>query len=149
MILPIEDSKIETVTVDSSTLQTLLAVRARAYAPWSDFHVAALIECPDGSRFVGCNVETSHFKSICAEAAAISAMVAAGQRQIRRVWIVADGQACCPPCGDCRQRLFEFADPDCEVLLVDESAGSARRWRMSELLPDAFRFAAGPGKSSS
>lgn len=149
MIPLLDDSKIETVKVDSSTLQALLEVRARAYAPWSDFHVAALIECPDGSRFVGCNVETSHFKSICAEASAISAMVAAGQRRIRRVWIVADGQACCPPCGDCRQRLFEFAEPQCEVLLVNERAGTARRRTIAELLPDAFRFAPEPGESSS
>ncbi len=131
---------IETVQVDAGILQALLEVRARAYAPYSGFHVAALIECPDGSRFAGCNVETSHYKSICAEASAISAMVAAGQRQIRRVWIVADGQACCPPCGDCRQRLFEFADDATEVLLIDQSAGSAQRWSLTELLPAGFRL---------
>ena len=148
---PINDSKddskhdskhdqIESVAVDAGTLATLLQLRASAFAPYSDFHVAALIECPDGSRHGGCNVETSHYKSICAEASAISAMVAAGQRRIQRVWILADGQACCPPCGDCRQRLFEFATPGAEVLLVDEASESARRWTLEALLPAAFRL---------
>ncbi len=128
-------------SVDPAVLEILLKLRAQAYAPYSEFHVAALIECPDGSRFGGCNVETAHYKSICAEASAISAMIAAGQRQIRRVWILADGPACCPPCGDCRQRLFEFADDATEVLLVDALAGTARRRSLVELLPEGFRLA--------
>lgn len=128
------------ITVDPAVLEALRELRARAYAPYSDFHVAALIECPDGSRFGGCNVETAHYKSICAEASAISAMVAAGRQRIQRVWVLADGPPCCPPCGDCRQRLFEFAEPDCEVLLIDEAEGTARIWRLAALLPEGFRL---------
>ncbi|MFU8877975.1 MAG: cytidine deaminase [Wenzhouxiangellaceae bacterium] len=126
--------------IDQGLLETLRETRANAYAPYSGFHVAALIECPDGSHFSGCNVETAHYKSICAEASAISAMVSAGRKHLRRIWILGSGDRPCPPCGDCRQRIFEFADERTEVCIVNEADESFRRVSIGELLPEGFRL---------
>jgi len=127
---------------DRELLARLQAARANAYAPYSRFRVAAAVETGDGEMFVGCNVETAHFKSVCAEASALSAMALAGARTVRRVWILADGDAPCPPCGDCRQRLREFDDNGtAEILLLAPDGAIARRFRLAELLPHAF----GPG----
>ena len=119
-------------------LSKLREVRANAYAPYSNYKVAALIETPEGERFAGCNVEAAHYKSVCAEASAISAMIAAGQTRIRRAWILGGDDSPCPPCGDCRQRLFEFANEDTEVVLVDSHGVIHRRDLIDELLPGGF-----------
>jgi cytidine deaminase len=127
--------------IDRELLARLEDARANAYAPYSRFRVAAAIETGEGETFFGCNVETAHFKSVCAEASALSAMAVSGARTVRRVWILADGDAPCPPCGDCRQRLREFGDDRAEILLLAPDGTVARRFRLAELLPDAF----GPG----
>ncbi|GAB4169062.1 MAG: cytidine deaminase [Wenzhouxiangellaceae bacterium] len=125
--------------VPDDVLAELERVRAHAHAPYSRFQVAALIETEDGRRHVGCNVESSHYKSLCAEAAALAAMVSAGQRRFVRVWILTD-EPDCPPCGDCRQRLYEFGGPDAQVMLVDAARRIARCWSVAQLLPTAFTF---------
>lgn len=127
-------------SIDPELLAALVTTRDRAYAPYSRFHVAAAIECPDGARFLGCNVEAAHYKSVCAEASAISAMVAAGRRQVRRVTILGTGDRPCAPCGDCRQRLFEFGDADTVVVSVAASGAVLAEHRLDELLPAGFRL---------
>ncbi len=126
--------------VEPELLERLRETRANAYAPYSEFQVAALIECPDGARFAGCNVEAAHYKSICAEASAISTMIAAGRKRIRRIWVLGSGNKPCPPCGDCRQRIYEFADEQTEVRIVNEHDGSFRQYLIAELLPEGFRL---------
>lgn len=91
-----------------------------------------------GRIFVGVNVENASYpEGICAELSAVAAAVTAGQRQIAAVAVVAgDDQDVTPPCGGCRQVLFEFG-PD--MLVIAESPGGTRqRWRLSQLLPEAF-----------
>jgi homotetrameric cytidine deaminase len=124
--------------MDPELLARLKQVRERAYAPYSGFRVAAAVESEDGTIFFGCNVETAHYKSVCAEASALSAMVTAGQRRAARTWILADGDRPCPPCGDCRQRLHEFCDQSVPVYLLDATGRVARRATVGELLPGAF-----------
>jgi len=125
-------------TIDPEILTTLLATRKAAYAPYSGFQVAAVAVASDGRAFAGCNVETAHFKSVCAEASALSAMVGAGRRQLERIYILGpEGQAC-PPCGDCRQRIHEFAASDTRVVLVDESGRELQQFTVDQLLPQAF-----------
>ena len=133
-----DDPDFDLIATDPELLDALRTVRARAHAPYSDFRVAAIIDCADGSRVAGCNVETAHFKSICAEASAISAMVAGGHGGIRRVWILGSGEDWCTPCGDCRQRIAEFGDSGTDVLIVRDSDGRARRFTLDELLPERF-----------
>ncbi|AKS41350.1 phosphopentomutase [Wenzhouxiangella marina] len=136
--LPPMDAGLSFLPLAKARLEQLHKLRDRAYAPYSGFTVAALIETRNGHWFGGCNVETAHYKSVCAEASAISAMIAAGEREIRRVHILAPGGRLCAPCGDCRQRLLEFSGPDARVHLLDNHGMTIEDHAIAELLPAAF-----------
>jgi len=89
--------------------------RENAYAPYSKFKVGAAILTADGKFFGGCNVENSSYPcGTCAEAGAISDMIATGERKIAEILIVADAK-CIVPCGNCLQKIAEFADGDTVV----------------------------------
>lgn len=112
------------------------AVMANAHAPYSKFHVGAAIEADDGSVHVGCNVENASYGlTICAERMAVGAAVAAGKRKLKRVAVVTAVEPPATPCGACRQVLAEFG-LDLEVIAAGPT--SERRWRLRELLPEAF-----------
>lgn len=114
------------------------ATRDHAHAAYSGFKVGACLRGAGGGLYAGCNVENAAYpQSQCAEAGAISAMVAAGERRIVAVLVVADGPALVSPCGGCRQRLAEFAGPEVPVHLCD-LAGRRRTVTLGELLPLAF-----------
>ena len=118
------------------------AARANAYAPYSRFKVGACIRTASGNLYNGCNVENAAFpEGTCAEAGAIAAMVAAGEREIVAIAICggpADGPAKrCLPCGGCRQKLFEFAPPDGDLAIFPEP-GDDRAVMLSTLLPQPF-----------
>lgn len=114
-----------------------LAAMGRAYAPYSRFLVGAALLGSDGSIAEGCNVENASFPvGTCAERAALAAAVTRGVRSFRTIVIACSGDAPAPPCGMCRQALVEFA-PDLDVVSFTKS-GKEARWRLSELLPQAF-----------
>ena len=114
------------------------AVRRRAYAPYSRFLVGAALRAEDGSIHVGCNVENAAYpQGTCAEAGALAAMVAAGQRRVAEVVIAGDREPC-TPCGGCRQKLREFAGPDVPVRMVDAQGETLLARTLGELLPDSF-----------
>ena len=113
-------------------------VRENAYAPYSKFRVGAALETEGGAVFVGCNVENVAYpEGTCAEAGAIAAMVAAGERKIARLLVVADSPEPVTPCGGCRQKIAEFAGPDVVVTLAGLE-GPRVEMRVAELLPGAF-----------
>lgn len=115
-----------------------LAIRERAYAPYSRFQVGAVVRTPDGTLFAGCNVENIAFpEGTCAEAGAIAAMVAAGYREISEVYVVADAPQPVTPCGGCRQKLAEFGKGDVKVTMATV-AGAELTLTIAELLPGAF-----------
>jgi cytidine deaminase len=119
-------------------LEAALAARANAHAPYSGFAVGAALRAEDGRVFAGANVENAAYpQGICAEAAAIAAMVAAGGRRIAELLVVAEGPALCTPCGGCRQRLREFADGATPVH-VAAPEGVRRSFTLDELLPHSF-----------
>jgi cytidine deaminase len=111
---------------------------ARAYAPYSSFRVGACLEAASGRLYAGCNVENAAYPvSQCAEATAIGAMVAAGERRIVSVVVLTEGVLPCPPCGRCRQQLAEFAGADVPVHLCGPE-GVRLTATLGELLPRAF-----------
>jgi len=111
-----------------------MEVAGRAYAPYSRFHVGAVLVGKDGRTFAGCNVENISFGlTICAERNAVFAAVAAGCREFAKIVIVADTAVPASPCGACRQVLAEF-NPDLEVVLAN-FRGLSETFRLSELLP--------------
>ena len=114
------------------------SVWANAYAPYSKFKVGVAIKTIDGSMFSGVNVENAAYpEGTCAEAAAISAMCAAGQREIVEVYVIADCKEPVPPCGGCRQKLAEFSKPDVPVTMAT-IAGKEKTIFVSDLLPGSF-----------
>jgi cytidine deaminase len=114
------------------------AAQARAYAPYSRFRVGAAILADDGAVYPGCNVENAAYPvGACAEAGAISAMVAGGSRAIRAILVVGPGEELVTPCGACRQRIREFAAPETPVLIAGTD-GVRARFSLAELLPASF-----------
>ncbi|WP_108261053.1 cytidine deaminase [Mangrovicoccus ximenensis] len=115
-----------------------LFVRERAYAPYSGFKVGAAVKGSDGAVYRGCNVENAAYpEGTCAEAGAIAAMVAAGVTRLAEVYVIADSPRPVPPCGGCRQKIAEFADPGTPVTLATV-AGEELVTTVGELLPGAF-----------
>lgn len=126
------------MNVTSEIVTILQAAIENAYAPYSRHPVAALAVSEDGRHFVGVNVESAHYKSVCAEAAALAAMVTAGQTRLAALYIMGPGDERCPPCGDCRQRIKEFADGDTPVCLMVRNGESCETLTIDALLPHAF-----------
>lgn len=117
------------------------AARRNAYAPYSRFAVGAAIRSASGAIYSGANVENAAYPvGSCAEAGAIAAMAAAGERQIAEILIVAESAEPLMPCGACRQRIFEFAMQDTKVHSA-APAGLRKSVTFAELFPQAF----GPG----
>lgn len=115
------------------------ARRARrfAVAPYSGFKVGAALETADGLVTTGCNIENATYGlTICAERVAMFTALAAGHRRFRRVAVVADTGDPTPPCGACRQILWEFGG-DLEVILANLRRETGRH-RLSDLLPLPF-----------
>jgi len=120
-------------------IEAAVAARRRAYAPYSNFLVGAAMRAEDGSIHAGCNVENAAFpESICAEAAAIAALIAAGQRRITAVAVVAASGVPCTPCGGCRQKIREFAAPETPISMADAEGRLLLERRLDDLLPDSF-----------
>ena len=130
------------VEVGDSKLDEMLgAARANlplAYAPYSGFHVGAAVLNEDGEIRPGVNVEIASYPlSVCAERNAAASMVLSGQKKILAVAVATGAPTPTPPCGGCRQVLWEFGDAD--MVVVAEGAGGVRaRWRLGDLLPHAF-----------
>ena len=114
------------------------SVWSNAYAPYSKFKVGVAIKTIDGSIFSGVNVENAAYpEGTCAEAAAIAAMCATGQREIAEVYVIADCKAPVPPCGGCRQKLAAFSKPDVPVTMATIS-GKEKTTSVRDLLPGSF-----------
>ena len=119
-------------------LQAARAARRNAYAPYSRFAVGAALLDEQGRVHAGCNVENAAYpQGQCAEAGALSAMVAAGGRRVAALLVVGEGPSLLTPCGGCRQKLREFAAPDTPVLAAD-AQGIRQGFTLAQLLPHAF-----------
>ncbi len=113
-------------------------VRENAHAPYSKFKVGAAVKTASGAVYTGCNVENVAYpEGTCAEAGAIAAMCAAGEYEIAEIAVIADSPTPVPPCGGCRQKIAEFANPAAPVTLATME-GESQVTSVSALLPGAF-----------
>ena len=125
-------------STDEDLVAAAVAVARNAYAPYSRFRVGAAVRDAEGRIHAGANIENAAYpQGVCAEAAAIAVMVAAGGRRIEAIAVAGPGPALCTPCGGCRQKIREFAAPDTPVLVCGRE-GVRRRFTLDELLPASF-----------
>ena len=111
--------------------------REKAVAPYSNFKVGAAVETANGKIFTGCNIENASYGlTICAERVAIWKAVSEGEHDFISIAVVADTEEPTPPCGACRQIIWEFCG-DIPVTMANLQ-GKSETLRMSELLPRAF-----------
>jgi cytidine deaminase len=114
-----------------------LAARENAFAPYSKFRVGAAIEDTAGRIHTGCNVENATYGlTVCAERVAVFKAISEGVRKFRRVAVAADTDRLTPPCGACRQILWEFCG-DIEIVLVN-LRGQTETHRLRDLFPKPF-----------
>ena len=112
-------------------------VRENAHATFSHFKVGAAVEDDTGRIHTGCNVENATYGlTICAERVAIFKAISEGAREFRRIAVAADSDLLTPPCGACRQLLWEFCG-DIEVILVNPR-GARESLRLKDLFPRPF-----------
>lgn len=122
---------------DKELIDAARAVRENAYAPFSDFRVGAALETDDGEIISGCNVESASYGlTVCAERVAIWKAISQGKRKIKRIAVVADTEDLTPPCGVCRQIIWEFGG-DIPVVFANLN-GKVETVQMRDLLPRAF-----------
>ncbi len=108
-----------------------------ALAQFSNFCVGAALEAEDGRVFTGCNIESAAYElTMCAERVTIWKALSEGARKFRRIVVVADTERLTPPCGACRQLVWEFCG-DVPVVLAN-LRGQTKTYQMSELLPHPF-----------
>ena len=118
-------------------IESARAARLHAFAPYSRFRVGAALEAKDGRVFTGCNVENATYGlTVCAERVAVFKAVSEGCRSFTRIAVVADTEEPTPPCGACRQILWEFGG-DLEVILANLKEDKAR-YSLAALLPHPF-----------
>lgn len=118
-------------------IEAARAARLHAVAPFSKFRVGAALAGADGLVFGGCNIENATYGlTLCAERVAMFKALSEGHRAFTRIAVVADTAEPTPPCGPCRQILWEFGG-DLEVILADLQAVKGV-FRLSELLPHPF-----------
>ena len=118
-------------------LEAALSARAKAFAPYSKFQVGAALEDADGRIHTGCNVENATYGlTVCAERVAVFKAISEGVRKFRRIAIAADTDTLTPPCGACRQILWEFCG-DIEIILVNPR-GKTEKHQLKDLFPKAF-----------
>ena len=118
-------------------LEAALSARKNAHAPFSKFKVGAAIEDESGRVFTGCNVENATYGlTVCAERVAVFKAISEGARKFTRVAVAADTDVLTPPCGACRQILWEFCG-DVEVTLVNLD-GKTETFHLRDLFPRPF-----------
>lgn len=135
--MSIEEQKALTESTREELIEAATGARNCALAPYSKFCVGAAIEAEDGRVFTGCNVESAAYElTMCAERVTIWKALSEGARAFKSVVVVADTERLTPPCGACRQLIWEFCG-DVPVILAN-LRGDTETLQMAELLPRPF-----------
>ena len=123
---------------ESNYIAATKEAMSKAYVPYSNYPVGALIVTNNGNTYSGCNVENASYPlGNCAEAAAIASMVLAGEKYIRMIYVMTKNDEGGIPCGGCRQRIREFSDENTQIMMCSPD-GVQQRINLSELLPNSF-----------
>ena len=123
---------------ESSYIAATKEAMNKAYVPYSNYPVGALIVTNEGNTYSGCNVENASYPlGNCAESSAIASMILAGEKNIKMIYVMSQNDQGGCPCGGCRQRLREFSDIDTQVILCSPS-GVQQRLLLADLLPNSF-----------
>jgi cytidine deaminase len=118
-------------------ISAALQARENAHAPFSKFKVGAAVEDDTGRIHAGCNIENATYGlTVCAERIAVFKAISEGVRAFKRIAVVADTDVLTPPCGACRQILWEFCG-DVEIVLAN-LGGKSETLRLGELFPRPF-----------
>ena len=122
---------------DSKLISLAKSTANHAIARYSKFKVGAALETKNGSIFTGCNIESSSYGlTICAERVAFFKALSEGEREFNRLFLYTNTDNFCPPCGACRQVIWDFA-PNLEIVLINKK-DEQKTNTISELYPKAF-----------
>jgi cytidine deaminase len=122
---------------DNQLIETAKAARLQSLAPFSNFLVGAALQTKAGKVYTGCNIESASYGlTVCAERVAIWKALSEGEREFTDLVVVADTEALTPPCGTCRQIIWEFAK-HARIVLVN-LRGRREEVSIKDLLPRAF-----------
>ena len=125
-------------TINDTLFRIARDIMGKAHSPYSTFPVGVALLTPSGAVYSGCNIENASYpEGWCAETAAISHMICAGETEIAEVCVTAKKMDRISPCGGCRQRLAEFGTAQTLVHFSDQS-GIVETWTLEDLLPSAF-----------
>ena len=120
-----------------SLIEAAQSARLQAVAPFSGFPVGAAVRSESGKIYTGCNIESASYGlTVCAERVAIWKALSEGERHFTELAVVADTETLTPPCGTCRQIIWEFARG--ATIVFANLKGESERFQMAELLPRAF-----------
>lgn len=118
-------------------VEAAIAARRHAHTPFSRFPVGAAIEAESGAVFTGCNIENASYGlTLCAERVAVFKAMSEGHRAFRRIVVAADTATLTPPCGACRQILWEFCG-NIRLTLVNLNGGR-EEMHLADLFPRPF-----------
>ena len=122
---------------ESQLIEEATAARVRSIAPFSNFLVGAALQTDEGKVFTGCNVESASYGlTVCAERVAIWKALSEGERDFAKLVIVADTEQLTPPCGTCRQIIWEFCKH--ATIVLANLHGQKEELQIADLLPRAF-----------
>ncbi|MFN2532737.1 MAG: cytidine deaminase [Pyrinomonadaceae bacterium] len=118
-------------------IEAALRARDKSVAPFSQFFVGAAVRTESGKVFTGCNIESASYGlTVCAERVAIWKGLSEGEHHFTHLAVVADTERLTPPCGTCRQIIWEFAR-DAKIVFANLT-GDTEQFKIEELLPRAF-----------
>jgi len=124
---------------DKKLISEAEKARKNAYAPYSKFSVGAALLSRNGKVYTGANLENSSFgQTVCAERLALYKAVSDGEKDFKKIAIVAPGAEPVTPCGICRQALFEFS-PELEIVCANLK-GKVKKYTLKQLLPHSFKY---------
>jgi cytidine deaminase len=120
-----------------SLIEAAKRARSQSVAPFSNFQVGAAVKTADGKVYTGCNIESASYGlTVCAERVAIWKALSEGERQFTELAVVADTETLTPPCGTCRQIIWEFARG--VTIVFANLNGESEEFQIADLLPRAF-----------